>query len=891
MRKLRALLFRLVAVFNRKGTDRDFTAELESHLQLHIDDNLRAGTSPAEARRQALIKLGGLEQTKESLRDRRRFPKLDSFCQDIRFSLRMLRKSPAFTTIAVLTLALGIGATTTIFSVVYGVLLRPLPFSQPNRVVAIWEINSKGDRAHLADPNFDDFRVQNHTLQSIAKYTAYEDSISDGAEATRATVAAVSPEFMQVLRATPFIGRDFLKGDDSEGAAPACIVSYGFWKDFLGSPSDLGRNYLKIENAQYVVVGVMPVTFRFPQNAMVWIPADLHGENKSRTAHNYLGIGRLRDGLSTELARQDISAIARRIHATSTEKNDYLLMDATALPLQESLTGSARKPLLILLGAALFLLLVACANVTSLMLAQASVRGRELAIRSALGAGRMRLIRQFLTEAMVLTLVGGACGVLGALSGVTELSMLAPQSLVRDQKISVSLPVLAFALALSTLVAAALSTFTTLRATGGDLRKGLSEGGRGEAGTRGRRRTSGTIVSVQVAITLVLVVGAGLLGRSLMKALEVDPGFRVDGIIGMDISLPWTQDPKVKTEQGIFYSDLIRRLEQIPGVQNVGAISNLPSDGGLPDGMFVLMTPGEAPKDINGFSSFWQDKSRTREADFGVASPGYFQTMGIPLVRGRLFDQSDGPNTAHVALVSQSLARQVWPHQDAIGHTIEFGNMDGDMRLLTIIGVVKDVHDYGPDAPTQPTVYVDLFQRPRATMTITMRSGADVRSVTSAARNIVQELNPQVAPEFRTLRQVYSASLASREFNAILLGSFGVTALLLALVGVYGVISYGVSERTREIGVRMALGAARSDVLRMLMREGMLVVFAGTLVGVGGALVLTRLLKSLLFEIKPTDPATFGSVVVMFMLVTMAACYIPARRAMRVDCMVALRHE
>ncbi|HEY6464487.1 MAG TPA: FtsX-like permease family protein, partial [Candidatus Acidoferrales bacterium] len=445
--------------------------------------------------------------------------------------------------------------------------------------------------------------------------------------------------------------------------------------------------------------------------------------------------------------------------------------------------------------------------------------------------------------------------------------------------------------AISVLVAVTLGTFTTLRATSGDPQRSLAEGGRGEVGAYGRHPASGMIIVGQIAITVVLVAGAGLLGRSLMKVLEVNLGFRVDKIIGMDITLPWTQDPNAKTQQGIFYSNLIGRLAQIPGVRRVGAVSKLPMNSGFPDGMFVLMTQREVPKDVDALGKFWEDKSRTREADFGVATPGYFEMMEIPLVQGRVFNETDGPNTPDVAVISEKLARRVWPHEEAIGHTIEFGNMDNDPRLLTIVGIVKDVRDYGPDKTTQPTVYVDLFQRPNRAMTITMLSDADTQSVTAAARRILQGMNPEVAPKFRTLKQVYSASIGSREFNAVLLGSFGVMALLLAMVGVFGVISYGVTQRTREIGVRMALGAERGDVLRMVMREGMLLVLVGTVSGVVGALALTRFLKSLLFQINPNDPATFVGVAIALILVAMAACYLPARRAMRVDPMVALRHE
>ena len=406
------------------------------------------------------------------------------------------------------------------------------------------------------------------------------------------------------------------------------------------------------------------------------------------------------------------------------------------VPLQDSITGKARSPLLVLLGAVGFLLLVACANVANLLLAQASVRERELAIRSALGAARGRLIRQFLTEAFLLSLVGGGLGVLGALGGVAGLVALAPANLPRLDSVSISIPVLVFAFLLSTAVAAGLGAFTAVRATSGDLRKGLVEGGRGQAGSQGSQRVGRVIVAAQIAITLVLVVGAGLFGRSLMKVLEVNPGFRVDKIVTMDVSLPWVDDPKAKAGQAIFFSNLIDRLKQIPGVRKVGATSGLPMDGGLPDGMFLLMTQNEIPKTMDGLGALFQQKERIGNADFCVATDGYFQVLGIPLIRGRIFDERDGANSPHVAVISESLARDRWPNQDPIGHTIEFGNMDGDLRLLTIVGIVGDTHEYGLDAPPRPTVYVNLFQRPRAAITVTMLSDADTQSVdVGSARN------------------------------------------------------------------------------------------------------------------------------------------------------------
>ncbi len=811
--------------------------------------------------------------------------------QDFRYAARALSKNPGVSAIMVFTLALAIGATTAIFSVVYGVLLRPLPYHDSNRLMAIFEVTSKGKLSRLADPNFDDFRDQSRSFQAIAKYRDDVASVSGVSQPTRTTAAFVSPDFLRVFDVQPILGRDFSAGDARQGAGPTVLVSHGYWSQHLGSPRDLSQSHLKIDGAVFSVIGVLPAGFRFPAEADLWLPADLDGKNPSRTSHNYNAVGRLRDGVTVEQAGRDISAIARRIHDTSNEQGDYLLKDGIVLALQDSIAGKARSALLVLLGAVGFLLLVACANVANLLLAQASVRERELAIRSALGAARGRLIRQFLTEAFLLSLAGGGLGVLGALGGVAGLLALAPENLPRLDSVSIDVPVLVFAFLLSTAVAAGLGAFTAVRATSGDLRKDLVDGGRGQAGSQRSQRLGRAIVAAQIAITLVLVVGAGLFGRSLMKVLEVNPGFRVDKIVTMDVSLPWVDDPKAKAGQAIFFSTLIDRLKQIPGVRKVGATSGLPMDGGLPDGMFLLMTQNEMPETPDGLGALFQQRERIGNADFCVATDGYFQALGIPLIRGRIFDGRDGPNFPHVAVISASLARDRWPNEDPIGRTIQFGNMDGDLRLLTIVGIVGDTHVYGLDTPPRPTVYVNLFQRPRAAITVTMLSDADTGSVASPARGTLQGLNPEVPARFRTFSQVYSASLGSRRFNVILIGFFGITALLLATAGVFGVMAYSVSRRTREIGVRVALGAGSGDVLRMVLGQGLRTIVVGVAIGIAGALALTRTVESLLFGVTATDPLTFAGVTLLLVGAALLACYIPARRAAKVDPMVALRYE
>ena len=878
-------------LFRSRHVESDLDEEVRAHLELLIDENIRAGMSPKDAQRGTRIELGGVEQVKEQVREERLGSWLGSLLSDCRYALRQLRKNPGSTAVAVLTLALGIGVTTAIFSVVYSVLLRPLPYAAPDRIMAVFEVTSAGRPSRLADPNFDDFRDQSRSFQAIAKCQYNVASVSGASQPTRTTVANVSARFLQVFGIQPIVGRDFSLNDAKQGAGPTVLVSDGYWRQHLGSARDLSQSHLKIDGTVFSVIGVLPAGFRFPADADLWLPADLEGENPSRTSHNYSAVGRLRDGVTVEQANRDISAIARRIHETSSEQGDYLLKDGMVIPLQTSITGKARSPLLVLLGAVGFLLLVACANVANLLLAQVSVRERELAIRSALGAGRGRLIRQFLTEAFLLSAVGGGLGVLGALGGVAGLVALAPDNLPRLESVSISIPVLVFALFVSTVIAVGLGAFTAARATSGDLREGLVEGGRGQAGSQGSQRLGRVIVAAQMAITLVLVVGAGLFGRSLIKVLQVDPGFRVDHIVTMDVSLPWVDDPRARAGQAIFFSKLIDRLTRVPAVSKVGATSGLPMDGGLPDGMFLLLTQKEIPATTHDLGPLFRQKERIGNADFCVATDGYFQVLGIPLIRGRLFDRRDGANAPHVAVISQSLARDRWPGQDPVGHTIEFGNMDGDLRLLTIVGIVGDTHEYGLDAPPRPTVYVNLFQRPRSAITVTMLSEADTRLVTSAAREVLQDLDPEIPARFRTLSQVYSASLGSRTFNVILIGFFAITALLLATAGVFGVMAYSASRRTHEIGVRIALGAATGDVLRMMVGQGLRSVLIGVAIGIIGSLALTRTVASLLFGVTATDPLTFGGVTLLLVGAALLACYLPARRATKVDPTVALRYE
>jgi predicted permease len=753
----------------------------------------------------------------------------------------------------------------------------------------VWEINHRGTYSRLADPNFDDFRDRNHTFVAMAKFTSWMTSVSGTPEPARATVSPVSREFFKVLGVQPSLGRGITPDDARIGAAPVAVVSHRYWVQSLGSASMASAAHVRIENRIYTVVGVMPAGFQFPEKADLWVPAELDAENHSRTSHNFQTIGRLRDGVTVAQASADLSVIAKDIIRNSPEQGDYLLTDATTIPLQASLTRRVGSTLYVLLGAVFFLLLIGCANVANLLLAQASARHRELAVRHALGAGRIRLIRQFVAEAITLLTISCLAGLLVAWLGTSALLAVAPVDLPRLEEVSVNWAVLAFAVSLSALVAVALGLFTALRSTRRDPREALADGSRGQSAASSQR-IGRLVVAGQMALTVVLLIGAALLGRSLMRVLSVDPGFRTDGIVTIDLAMPEAEDPQAKAKLTAIFRDLFDRLHAIPGVQEVAAANAVPMDGGLPDGLFAVLTSNETPK-MEELKVLFQDKSRLGTADFCAVSPAYFRALGIPLVRGRLLDDSDGPNAAHAAVISESLARARWPNTNPIGATVEFGNMDGNLQPLTIVGIVGDTREYGLEQAPRPTMYVNLMQRPRSSVTVVMRSSTDPAAVIATARDILRQVAPDVPPRFRTFAQIYSASLGARHFNLTLVAVFAATALLLAVAGIYGVMSYSVTQRRKEIGVRVALGATPGQVFRIILGQGLATTTIGLAVGIIAAIGLTRTIESLLFGVTPTDPVAFASVVALLLMVATLACYLPARRATEADPIEALRQD
>jgi ABC-type antimicrobial peptide transport system permease subunit len=826
---------------------------------------------------------------------------METLIKDLRFGIRSLAKRPGFTTIAVLTLALGIGASTAIFSVVDGVLLRSLPYPNADQIVQLREVNERGGRMPFAEPNFLDVRARSHSFEGVAQYNGQLTTVTGGSEPVRASAYAVSADFFNVLGVKPLLGRTFAAEESKAGGAPVAVVSYGFWQRLLSGKSDLTGTSLRVMDESLNVIGVMPAGFAFPRTAEIWVPREMFPAETSRSAHNWSVVARMRPGVTAEQAYSDVSAIGKQLKQEFGKDMDGV--DFAVVPQHEYMVGNVRSALLMIFAAVGFLLLVACANVANLLLAQITTRQREFSVRSALGATRWRLARQFITENLLLVLIAGALGVLFAFWGVNLLLGLNQQALPRMNEIGVNARAIGFTLGLSVLIAVVLGIVPLLRFSMKDLEASLREAGSGTLGYAGQHSRN-VLVVAQMALTLILLVGAGLLGKSFYRLLQIDPGFRTESAVAMELSLPnaraneerykqfmesydrlmnkgeapqeTTRFTADEERQRLFHQQLLERLNNTPGVIAVGTINHLPLAGGGPDGTFLINN----------------NPARKGNAEYRLASSGYFAAMGIPLLRGRTFDATDQVNAPNAAVVSQSFVKKYFSNEDVIGQTIQFGNMDGDLRLLHIVGVVGDVRDYGVDVAVGPTVYGNALQRlPSSTWNVVARAEVEPGSLVPVMRETVRSLDSQLPLKFRTLDQVFSSSLDQRRFSLVVFGVFGAAALLLAAMGIYGVTAYVVTQRTREIGIRMALGAQLGDVLKMMLRYAMSLVIIGTIVGVAGAYAVTRVMSNLLFQVTPTDLATFVAVPVILLLVALVACLIPARRATKVDPLITLRYE
>ncbi|MDP2479990.1 MAG: ABC transporter permease [Candidatus Palauibacterales bacterium] len=810
----------------------------------------------------------------------------DDLRQDLRYTLRNSLRSPAFALSAIGILGLGIGATTAIFTVVDGVLLRPLPYPHPDRIVWVREVAADGHGMNVADANYQDLRRQAGSFAALTEMSgAVPVSVSGGAEPVRTTFTAVSGDFFRVMGVDPARGRSFTPEEERQGAAPAVIVSWNLWRHVLDGGALAGKT-LKFHGQLYSVVGVMPRGFDYPRGADLWIPAALFSRTSSRTAHNWRVVGRLADGATLGSARAELRAIAHRLQ--SAYGHDLDLVDVSATPLRDAMVGEVRAPLLVLLGASAFLLLIAVANVGNLLLARMTARQRELAVRRALGASRGRLLRQLLTESLVLGLGAGALGIVLAYAGTRALLAFGPSYLPRLSDVGVDGSVLLFALAVSLVTALGLGSAAALSGPG-DLRGALASGQRTVTGSGGGRLARDALVVGQTALTLVLLAGAALMARSLLGLLSVQTGFRTHGLLVMNVAASSPEDPGLVRS---FDERLMERLRRIPGVQAVGGISDFPLQDEGADGTYLVLDRPDEATTVEGLRALARQPGRTGSAWWRVASEDYFRAMGIPLLRGRGFSDQDAPDApVDVALVSQSFAARKWRHGDALGKLIEYGNMDGDVRPLRIVGVVGDVRGRSMASGPQPTLYAYSRQRPTtaADFHVVLHTRGDPKALIPAAREVLHEVDPQVPPTFRTVGQIVGSSTSDRRFALLLLGAFGAAALLLAVGGIYAVVAYLASRRTREIGVRIAFGARPADVVRLLVGRSAILAGIGIALGIAAALAVTRLLEGLLYGVTATDPLAYVAGAAVLGISVLAASWLPARRAGRLDPASTLR--
>ncbi|HEX8633081.1 MAG TPA: ABC transporter permease [Pyrinomonadaceae bacterium] len=811
---------------------------------------------------------------------------LSDLSQDLRFGLRMLLKNPGFTIVAVIALALGIGANSAIFSVVNTVLLRPLPYPDPDRLVMVWEDRTKGGfpRDTPAAGNYTDWRDQNQVFEGMAAIASLSFNLTGMGEPERIEGKRVSAGLFPLLGVEPQLGRTFLPEEDQPGANRVVVLSHGLWQRRFGSEASIIGKPLNLNGESYTVVGVMPSHFHFPaREDELWVPiAFTQQEAANRGRHFLQVIARTKPGVSLPQAQAEMNIIGARLQQQYPNTNTNV--GVAVVPLHEHMVGDIKAALLVLLGAVGFVLLIACANVANLLLARAAVRQKEITIRVALGASRLRLIRQFLTESILLAALGGAFGLLLSVWGVGVLKTFIPQNIAQAAAITIDGKVLGFTLLVSLLTGLIFGLAPATQTSSFNLNETLKEGGRDSvAGSRGNR-LRGLLVIAEVAVSLILLIGAGLLINSFLRLRNVDPGFRADNLLTMQVVLPELKYPD-HARRSAFYTELINRIEALPGVKAAAVANWIPLvRQGDSIGFSIEGRPDPAP------GTGQRPSVVTR-----VVNANYFQTMGIQLLQGRGFNQQDRVDAPAVAVINETMARRFWPGEDPIGKRITPGAVDSPDPddWLTIVAVTKDVRQFELVADPKPQMYLSYeqagFFAPRH---LIVSTSVEPLSLAAAVRKTVWEIDKdQPVSNIRTMEDVLSESIARQRFSMLLLGIFAVVALVLAAVGIYGVMAYTVAQRTHEIGIRMALGAQRSDVLKLTVGGGLKLVLIGVALGLTVAFILTRVMSSLLFGVSATDPATFIIISLVLVSVAALASYIPARRATKIDPMVALRYE
>jgi putative ABC transport system permease protein len=866
--------------FRRASWDQERERELQTYLEIETGENIARGMTPEEARYAARRKLGSPTQIREEIYRMNSLTFIESLWQDVHCGLRMLRKNAGFATVAILTLALGIGANTAIFSVIHGVLLSPLPYNDPDRIVLVLESNpARGfPQFSVSPPNYMDWKKDSTSFEQIASIARGDFNYTGGAEPERMSGARVASSFFAVMGATPAMGRTFLPEDDVVGKAGVVVLSYGLWTRRFGSdPQVLGKS-LTLDGQSYRVVGVMQDGFQFPRGVDLWLPSEFDADALgpgARGAHYLRVMARLRPGVSMEKAQAEMAAISKRLEQQYPKTNTG--WSTKLLSLNEATVGNVRPTLLVLFGAVGFLLLIACANVANLLLARATARQREIAIRFSLGASRLRIARQLLTESILLSGIATAAGLLLAEWAIRALRTLPPSNLPRAANIGLDLPVLGFAAGVAVLTGLLFGFAPALQITRGAPSETLKEGGR--TASAGRQGVRSALVVLETTLALVLLVGSGLLLKSFLRLQTVDPGFQYKNIATADVSLPRSKYPTDAQEMQ-FFSQVLERIQSVQGVKEVAASSGNPMEGSNLSFSF-------ATKDLEELSP-----SDQPSAGYYVVSHNYFHTLGIPLLLGRYFTREDSPGSPRVAIISQTIAQRFFHDKNPIGQTIKIGVGAAVPVAREIVGVVGDVKDDGLGEAATMAAYEPYTQMAWSDMTLFVRSDSDPSQMASMLRSEVSSVDKdQPVADISTGDQLMAQAVAQPQLRTTLLSLFAALALILASLGIYGVMSNTVAQRTHEIGVRMALGAGQSSVLRLVLSNGMRLTLLGIAFGTAGAFALTRLMKSFLFHVTPTDPATFVEVALFLFLVALLASYIPARRATRVDPVVALRYE